>query len=370
MKSLFILLINLLIVNLGNLKASDTIYFSNNLPQNIIAIDYKKSCQTFREPISNKIYQFRDNSITPSISFQFNQKYEKLIFDSYFNDNGKSYKLSKKAYEVNQIYTPLCKTEKYFVDDKNNIYTIVSGLCARVNPKGNPEEDFIMEGFFSVIKLGNDTIENIYPIDDPFINPDYYILNFANFYCIENGFVFTLANQTPEVSKKYFLGNWIEKNGRLKFNKLIETELPSFHVKNKIEYNLMDFFVKGDKLAFYMGDAIIDINNHKEYNLTITDFPITNFANIAYGGQFDIKFSLCDFIQQDKQLKVIYRKNNSFYYAICLLENGKYIIQSEKEMKQFSLDNIARMPFFDEEGKILFEIKDKNYFLRLSLSEL
>ena len=67
------------------------------------------------------------------------------------------------------------------VDDKNNIYTIVSGLCARVNPKGNPEEDFIMEGFFSVIKLGNDTIENIYPIDDPFINPDYYILNFANF---------------------------------------------------------------------------------------------------------------------------------------------------------------------------------------------
>lgn len=197
MKIIF-LTINLIILSLSNLKAADTIYFSHNLPQNIITIDYKKSCQTYKEPISNKIYQYRDNSITPTISFQFNQKYEKLIFDSYFNDNGKSYKLSKKAYKVNQIYTPLCKTEKYFVDDKNNIYTIVSGLCARVNPKGNPEEDFIMEGFFSVIKLGNDTIENIYPIDDPFINPDYYILNFANFYCIENGFLFTLANQTPE----------------------------------------------------------------------------------------------------------------------------------------------------------------------------
>jgi len=369
MKIIFFTL-NLIILSLSNLKAADTIYFSKNLPQNIITIDYKKSCQTYKEPISNKIYQYRDNSITPTISFQFNQKYEKLIFDSYFNDNGKSYNLSKKAYQINQIYTPLCKTEKYFVDDKNNIYTFISGLCARIDPKGNPEEDFIMEGFFCLIKIGNDSIENIYPIDDPFINPDYYILNFANFYCTENNFIFTLANQSPDVSKKYFLGNWIVKNGRLKFSKIIETELPSFHIKNKIEYDLMDFFVREGKLAFFMGDAIIDINNHTEYKLEINNFPITSFDNIAHGGIFDIKFSLCDFIHQDRQMKVIYRKNNNFYYSSYFLENGKYILQNEKEIRHFSLDNIARVPFFDEEGKILFQIRDKNYFLRFSSSEL
>lgn len=104
--------------------------------------------------------------------------------------------------------------------------------------------------------------------------------------------------------------------------------------------------------------------------MTITDFPITNFGNIAYGGQFDIKFSLCDFIQQDKQLKVIYRKNNNFYCAIYNFDDYKYKLQTEKEMKQFSMKNITRMPFFDQDGKILFQIKDKNYFIRFSSSEL
>ncbi|NDC30634.1 MAG: hypothetical protein EBZ58_06810, partial [Bacteroidetes bacterium] len=71
-----------------------------------------------------------------------------------------------------------------------------------------------------------------------------------------------------------------------------------------------------------------------------------------------------------RQMKVIYRKNNNFYYSSYFLENGKYILQNEKEIRHFSLDNIARVPFFDEEGKILFQIRDKNYFLRFSSSEL
>ncbi len=364
------IIVSIFFINIVTIKAADTVYFYPKLATNAIVIDYKKTCTTYKETTGNKIYQFTSNTNKASLTFQFKRSYEKLIYNAYFNDNGKSYNISKKAYTVNQIYTPLCKTEKNFIDSNNNIYTIVSGLCAKPNPKGNPEEDFIMSGFFCVIKIGNDTIENIYPIDDAFVNPDYYILNFASFFSKENGFCFSLANQYPKENKKYFLGHWIIKNGRLKFNKLIETELPSFHIKNNIEYNLMDFLYKENKLAFYMGNAIIDIDKYKEYPLVINNFPVIKFDNIAYGERFDIKFSFCDFIQKENHLHVIYRKNNTFFYDDYLLENGSYKLLNEKEIKQYSVDSLSRFPFFNEDGKILFQIKDKNYFVKLSADKL
>ncbi|NCW61943.1 MAG: hypothetical protein EBW07_12305, partial [Rhodobacteraceae bacterium] len=57
-----------------------------------------------------------------------------------------------------QAMKMLADAENGKVPELRDIFGMANSLSMDLGI--NPEEDFIMEGFFSVIKLGNDTIEN------------------------------------------------------------------------------------------------------------------------------------------------------------------------------------------------------------------
>lgn len=353
-----------------NSKAIDTVYFSPKISENCIVIDYKNTCLTFKESPTSNIYQFKNNSKEKTLFFEFNEVFEILVYNAYFNDNGSSYKYSKNAYKVNEIEKPLCIVSKYYIDKQNDIYAIVSGQNAKPAVGGNPQKDFTMEGFYCVIKIGENIIEKIYPIDDAFISPDYFLLNTGEFFKNESGFVFSLIKREISSQNNYILGLWNENNGRLKYVKTLEAQIPDFHKKNNLNYGLLNYIQKENYIMFYIGNSIIDLSNNKEHILSSkTDIEKLNNQNLSYNQSFSINNSNCDFSIISNKLNIIKRKNNKFYLAVYVVDNN-FKLESEKEIPFFILPDLVRFPMFDPNGNIIFQIKNKNYFIRVMKSEV
>jgi len=308
-----------------------------------------------------KFWQFRDKETLPLLYFELNESLQRSIYSNYFGTDS-LYKATKAALLANNIKQSLCKVHNVHITADNYIYALVSGQHAQVQPGGDPDKDFRISFFLSIIRIANGKISECLPIEDAVIKNEYYLLDAGNFYTDGNYFTFTVARDEIRSTGNYYLGRWQkDANQRLRFKEFVPCEIPDVHKKSGANYGLLNFVHKENYVAILINDEVTDITTCNSIKLNVRNKPELKIGNLQYGKQFEIDFAVCDINIRGNNLEVIYRIKNEFYFYSLNRVDEK--INSQYKLEHFNLENLNTQPFFYQ--NTIVALKKGNEYLYL-----
>lgn len=346
-------------------QALDSVKVSTHLPLNgNQLLKFQNNIYTLSNLSYTKFWQFRDKETLPLLYFELNETSQRSIYTSYFG-NDSLYKATKTALLANNVKQSLCRVHNVHVTPDNQIYALVSGQHAQVQPGGDPEKDFRISFFLSIIRFANGKISECLPIEDAVIENEYYLLDACNFYTDGNNFTFTVARDEIRSTGNYYLGRWQkDANQRLRFIEFIPCEIPDVHKKSGANYGLLNFVRKENYVAFLINDEVTDITKCHNIKLKVRNKPELKIGNLQYGKQFEIDFALCDINIRGNNLEVVYRIKNDFFY--CSIDRINEKMNSQHKLEHFNLENLNTLHFFYQNTIVALK-KGNEYMYLLNL---
>ena len=165
----------------------------------------------------------------------------------------------------------------------------------------------------------------------------------------------------------FFLGQWISENEYLKFNGIVNIDLPKIFIDHRIDYDLTSFTYHWPYLMLNISNTLIDLRSKETITLPLSEGK-TNFSKISEKGKVDLKFSITDFIIKDHLLRLIYYNGKSYKISTIDLVSVKKINDEALSNKSKFLENIVSPQFLDF-NSILYLGKKSNklHLIRLNL---
>lgn len=337
---------------------SDTIYFPLALQKyHPVILDCTHDQLTITTKGKSKLWKISKDTIKVDLVFEFNESCQKKIFKKIFSGDS-CFERTKRVLIKDRRVGMLCKVQQYIFDVSGEVYAFVSG----VNAVPHPEYEYDMQPFFAVLKITKGEVDEIYPVDSPLVNNEYSLFEPGTAYKRGNKFYFTIIKMNVSKSGNYFIGSWeLANNERLAFKEILPIEIPSFNLKNNLAYGLISFIEHKDNIMFYSNPTLIDLKTSVQRELTVKNMPDFKMPQMAYGGTFDIDFSVCDFAWNDSTYFMLVRKKNNFYKVSYSWPGYTYL--KEEELVDIFSSNLSQPPIFNDKGEIFINPKEKNCFI-------
>ncbi len=339
---------------------NDTVAIPASLKeQRINIIGYNENTFTVSNKHRTSIWQFANKADNKfSLQFSFYERFHKEIYEFCF-PGANEYENTNNALLVNGVRESLCKIASIYVNEKNEVFALVTGQLAKPTPEGDPKKDFTLYPFFTVIQIGNGAIAKIFYIPEPVVNSfEYTIFESGNFF-INNDyeFVFTLI-KSEDKKPFYFLGKWkADTNKKLYHSGLIQLELSELHKKNKLYYGLLNYVYHNGQIMFNITTCLYNTDTKTQIYLPVKGAPEPDISSLQYGGKFDIPFSVCDFINRSNTLSVLTRTDQTFTLRTYDKSTNQVIKETPIKIENNSLGSF---PFFDSKGRIVIYYKASN----------
>ncbi len=321
----------------------------------------KKDIATMQSRSAQELWQFSLTSRKILFHFNFGVELEQDIYNARFKDQGLSYRKAKQVYESNDINERLCKIKSYFINDSNEIYAFVIGTEVKPAPLGKPADDISLKPFYALVLINSKNVKAIYGIQ-PIPEDKGYWVEETSFYIVNNVFYFTVAKEQVSPTKNYFIGKWTLNSGQLVFQDFVKLELPRFNTERGVGYGLLDFIFKNDKIIFYSNTTVYDLRTMTSKKLIINDASKANYSGNNKGEIFNFGFSVCDFHAKSNEIKLIVRRENSFY--IERFKSNQFV--EEIPLSNYTVKNLYRFPFYDTNGNIVVTPKETDDIILLT----
>lgn len=252
---------------------------------------------------------------TPLMFYELGIQEQRRIYTSNFG-NDSLYESTRSALRVNGVTQPPVEVHSFYIDSTNTVFALVVAQVAKPQPGGQPGIDFMINFFYTLLKIQPTGEADRYPIKNPVINGEFEISTLSGFYKNGNSFVFVLNGARLKPKGNYFLGRWKpEKNNELMFDGFIPCELPSSHFKTGIGYNLLNFVRHGEYLAVLIDNHIINTITGNSIEIPVKNKPTFGLKDLHYGSNFNIPYAICDIQLRNDIIQVIYRINHVYYYV-------------------------------------------------------
>jgi len=221
--------------------------------------------------------------------------------------------------------------------------------------------DTLLEKQWSVLEYSKSELINIYPIVYDRNALGNYSINPIGFFCNSQRFFLTVTKIQRDASENYFIGEFVLKDGIIKYEKTLPDTLPGIYKATGLYYNGFTPIASWPYYIVYLSNTLFNVEDpghpHILKNLFLTDLhyesDITHYLDqrTIFDVKIDGNFNLHAIIfEQQKYYYVFYDIKRDSVIARNFIGNSKDFVSLPK-IDNLDLDYVYMCP-------------DKNYMIR------